>query len=328
MAEFVSQEEVLETAALWWQRLRGHEPYDAAEFEAWLSADPSHAEALDRIKASWESFDDFQTSPELLELRRSALKRAYNTGRRRWGGHLDRRAVIGASAAAVAAVIAVPLALVWRARTHRMYTTAIGEQKSVTLPDASRVTLDANSQLRVAFDADLRQIELLHGRANFEVAKDPSRPFKVHALGSVVTAIGTAFTVELREKKVSVTLFEGRIALTGGTGASLVDNNILPLQQVTLATAGKPVVEAVDPHHALAWREGKLFFNDEPLSEAAARMNDYSDTKITVEGPAAGLKVSGMFMAGQTGAFVEALQAYYPIKAEHTAEGVTIRSRS
>ncbi len=318
---------MLETAAAWWQRLRGHEPYDTAAFEAWLNADPAHAEALEQIKAAWHSFDDYQTSPELLALRTNALNRVYRSGQRRWGA-IDRRALIAACAAGVAAAVAVPMALLWRGRERRLFTTGIGEQRTLTLSDSSRVTLDANSQLGVSFDRDLRLIDLVRGRAHFEVAKDPSRPFKVHALDSIVTAIGTAFTVELREKKVSVTLFEGRITLADGTRPQVVDD-VQPLEQVTIPdVAARPVVAQVDPHRALAWRDGKLFFDDEPLGEAAARMNDYSDTKITVDGPAANLRVSGMFIAGQTGAFVEALQAYYPVRASYSNSGVTIRSRS
>ncbi len=326
MSDPVPPDEVLEAAALWWQRLRGHEPYDTAAFEAWLAADPHHGEALERIKAGWDSFDDYQTSPELLSLRTAALNRVYRTGRRRWGS-IDRRALLAGCAAGIAAAIAVPLALVWRGRDQRTVTTAIGEQRALTLPDSSRVTLDANSQLKIGFDRDLRLIDLVRGRAHFEVAKDPSRPFKVRALDSVVTAIGTAFTVELREQKVQVILFEGRITLADGARPQVVEE-IRPLEQVTLRVAARPVVEQVDPRRALAWRDGKLFFDDEPLSEAVARMNDYSDTKITVEGPASNLRVSGMFIAGQTGAFVEALEAYYPVRARYTAEGVTIKSRS
>jgi transmembrane sensor len=329
---------VLEAAAGWWQRLRGHEPYDTAAFEAWLRADPRHGEALERVKAGWDSFDDYQTSPELLALRTAALNRVYRTGRRRWGApnslHApnlyapDRRALIAACAAGMAAIVAAPLWLIWRGRDRRLITTAVGEQRAFTLPDSSRVTLDANSQLKIGFDRDLRRIDLVHGRAHFEVAKDPSRPFKVHALDSIVTAVGTAFTVELREQKVQVTLFEGRITLADGARPQVVEE-IRPLEQVTLrSAAAQPVVEQVDPRRALAWRDGKLFFNDEPLSEAAARMNDYSNTRITVEGPAANLRVSGMFIAGQTGPFIEALEAYYPVRAWYTAEGVTIKSRS
>src|SRR6185312_7016765 len=124
----------------------------------------------------WDSFDDYQTSPELLALRTAVLNRVYRTGRRRWGAP-NRRAFIAACAAGAAAVAGVPLALMWRGRDQRTVTTAVGEQRAFTLSDSSRITLDANSQLKISFDRDLRLIDLVRGRAHFEVAKDPSRPF-------------------------------------------------------------------------------------------------------------------------------------------------------
>ncbi|HVZ29731.1 MAG TPA: FecR domain-containing protein [Asticcacaulis sp.] len=334
MSEPESEEELIyEAAARWWQAVRGDAPYDADAFEAWIE-EPRHAAALDHVKAAWDSFEDHGTEPELLALRSEVLNRVYRVGRRRWGGlSIDRRTLMIGTGIAAAAAVAVPVTTTWLMGRPRQVVTGIGEQRVLTLSDGSRVTVDANSMLKIAFGRDARLIDLVSGRAHFEVAKDPSRPFKVRAGDRTVTAIGTAFTVELRETKVSVTLFEGRIAVSDDTPNAVKKpplEEIKPLEQVVMrdGDAALPAPAPVNPERALGWRDGKLFFDDEPLSEAAARMNDYSRVKITVTGPAAALRINGMFLAGQTGAFVEALESYYPVTAEYGADSVTIKSRS
>jgi transmembrane sensor len=79
----------------------------------------------------------------------------------------------------------------------------------------------------------------------------------------------------------------------------------------------------------MAWREGKLVFDDESLADAVARMNNYSQVKIVVEDAhARALKISGIFNAGDTPAFVEAVQSYFPVDVSTSEFTVQIRSRS
>src|SRR3546814_19363224 len=56
-----------------------------------------------------------------------------------------------------------------------------------------------------------RQVELLAGRAKFDVAKDPQRPFTVAAGDKLVVAVGTRFSVELIDGQVRVILYEGQV---------------------------------------------------------------------------------------------------------------------
>jgi transmembrane sensor len=172
-------------------------------------------------------------------------------------------------------------------------------------------------------------IELAEGRAHFEVTKDPSRPLKVRAGAKTVTAIGTAFTVERRAgDEVVVTLVEGRIAVTDERRRAPA-TEMAPQEQLTLTGDAAPVLRRdVDVDRALAWREGKLAFDDETLAEAAQRMNGYSATKLVVEGDQArNLRISGLFKAGDTAAFVEAVKAYFPIEADTSGQTVTLRPR-
>jgi len=94
-----------------------------------------------------------------------------------------------------------------------LYATAIGQQKTISLADGSELQLNTNSQIRLDYSGDYRDIHLLQGEAHFIVAKDKSRPFRVLAGNGLVQAIGTAFTVYLNNNDVEVTITEGVVGL-------------------------------------------------------------------------------------------------------------------
>ena len=319
---------VYEEAAAWVLRLSDDVAAAAeqADFEAWRSQSAAHAQAFSEAAAAWTLLGEHATAPELLARRRDALARAHRAGRRRWTGPaVSRRAL----AAGIAGVIAAPLAVfTWsrlRAPTADVFQTAHGEQRVIVLADGSRMSLDARTLVKVAYSHDLRAIDLVAGRANFEVAKDPARPLKVRVEGRTVTALGTEFTVEREPSAVVVTLVEGRVAVGRENARPIA---MAAGQQLTLADTGAATLrENIDLEQALAWREGTLIFDDEPLAAAAARMNNYGSPAIAVEGAARDLRISGVFKAGETDAFVEAVENYFPVRASRTGETIVLRLR-
>jgi len=327
--------DIMEAAATWLQdRQKGMA--DDIAFRAWLAADSRHEEAWQRVQVAWQGVEVHATAPELLVMRKDAIARAYRHTQARWaraGGAraLDRRAVVAAGLG-LAATAAGAIFVLWRKPESHSFATQTGEQTRLTLSDGTRLTLDARSSLRTTFESDARTVDLHQGRAYFEVAKDASRPFRVRTDGHVVTAIGTAFSVESRAAALKVELYEGRVnvaeASTGDTTARSRD--LEPMQSLVIsgATPAAWRLASFDAQKDLAWRDGRLYFENTSLAEAVARMNDYSPTRLEVVGPAAGLKVSGMFIAGQTEAFVEALRATYPLQVRRRDQAVILRSRT
>ncbi len=315
------EDQILETAAEWWQRVRAGEGQGV---QAWLDADPIHADAFARVEAGWAQFDALATEPELLAMRSDALARARRVGAQRWSTPVDRRVFAGGLAAGVAAAgVGVWWWLAGRGRTLQ---TETGEQRTVALDDQSRVFLDANTHVVVAYTPETRHISLLAGRAHFEVAKDPSRPFKVTAGGHDVIALGTAFSVEKRDEVVRVTLVEGRVSVVGKGEAA----RELSPQQELLFSQGQPTrfSDRVDTVRALDWREGKLVFDNDSLGDAVSRMNDYSRLKVRIaDDRARGLRISGTFTAGQTAAFIDAVKSYYPVEVDQAGDTALIRSK-
>ncbi len=97
--------------------------------------------------------------------------------------------------------------------THGQYATRIGERSTIRLADGSVVTLDTASRVSLDLTTANREVHLLGGQANFEVAKDKARPFVVYAGDRRITAVGTAFDVRLDQREVCVTLVDGKVSV-------------------------------------------------------------------------------------------------------------------
>ena len=73
----------------------------------------------------------------------------------------------------------------------------------------------------------------------------------------------------------------------------------------------------------LAWREGAIIFDGEPLSEAIAEIERYTDTRIVVsDAGTAALRVGGRFRTDDVQDFFRGLESALPITVRHGADGV------
>lgn len=315
-------------AAFWSVRL-ANVPSDAdlAAFEAWIAENPLHLQIFTQAEETLSLIGDHSAGPELLAMRRDALERARQGHRQRWlgGVTLDRRQM----AVAAAGLVALPAGLTWwlmRKPAGEMLTTGVGEQRTVTLADGTRVTMDAMSQVRVDYSRELRLLELMSGRAFFAVAKDVNRPLRVRAGSRAVTALGTAFSVEREAKGMLVTLVEGRVAVTDPRANAPIE--MIPQQALHLSDQAAPVLTSnIDSGRALAWRDGQVVFDDVDLAAAVARMNTYSRLPIVIDEAKLGnLRISGVFTAGDSVSFAEAMQAYFDLKVSRSDKAITLKS--
>ncbi len=100
---------------------------------------------------------------------------------------------------------------------YRTYRTGAGETKNLLLADHSRVTLNANTSLKVSrnwFSGDRREVWLT-GEAFFNIQKTPDRQrFTVHTATLTVEVLGTKFNVTDRRRKTRVVLQEGKVKVT------------------------------------------------------------------------------------------------------------------
>lgn len=334
-------------AAQWALRHSGGGPHDVDEprFAAWLDADPDNAAAY--VDALWalDAVARHAGEPEILALRHAALAAR---GNRRW-----RWTVLGGGAMAAAAAAAALLA--WaslprqapvtaagseqvaqrKAARAGIFRTGIGERAAIDLPDGSVVTLDTDSEIRVAYTPQARAIYLASGQALFEVAHGRPQPFQVFARGQLITAVGTVFNVRIEGPAVRVSMVDGMVKLRhedrpGPAAAPFAE---LTLTAGEAALAGPDRAAAVerdaDVRKVTAWKGGMLVFADTPLLDAVAEINRYTRQPIAIaDAGVAAYRVNGVFKTNDPEHFSQAMAEVLPIEVTRAPDGsATLRAR-
>lgn len=325
-------DEAAETAALWCIRLSegelGESEWDA--FDAWM-AEPGHGELFQEAATVWRASGAIGDWPQLIALRTEALTAFHRSGQRRWFAGPSRR-IRPAAAYAASLLLTAAVALFWYADRPREYETHVGERQVAMLDDGSRASLDAVTTMNVRMGANEREVELLHGRAKFDVAKDPLRPFTVAAGDKLVVAVGTSFSVELIDDEVRVILYEGQVEVRNrsdraGAGTAAGRHLLTPGTELVDAVGRAQPARITHPDlsQSLSWEAGLLNFDGEPLDSAVERMNRYSSRKIRLADPSLGsIRIDGIFQAGDLDAFAEGIAALHPVRERPVHDGIVI----
>lgn len=326
-----SKEELARLSSAWdWVlRLRGESPTqdELNDWLVWYESDERNKQAFDQARAIASQ------APEVMNLRAvlaPATSARFRTRR--------RMALIGTAIAAGLGVLALQFGLdaqrsVDRSREGLVISAeSAAEQKlkETFLPDGSRVELASKSAVQLQYDDKTRLLSMTDGVAYFTVAHNHERPFIVRAGDFYVRAIGTAFNVRHSGERVVVTVTEGTVDVYPVERQS--EPGAPPPPDALRVKAGKEVVWAdpstkpdvvsVDPAHALAWREGRLEYLNEPLASAIADINRYSSRKIVIRDPDIGrLIFSGAVLTDSADVWVQSLPALFPVALRTDAGG-------
>jgi len=329
-----AEERLRKEAATWFARMRA--PDAAASrpaFEAWLKADPERQIVYARLLQRWGEAG-------ILALSDQQPARTPSRGRPSIWRPIGWS--VAAIACAVALIVILPATSLWPQGWPTLgigdqrLTTAVGEIRTVRLADGSSVTLDTDTAVTTAFSPSKRRLSLLHGRARFDVAHDPSRPFIVWADGATVTARGTLFDVAVSPGHAAVvTLMRGVVDVQ--PAAPPIWRSPAPKAPIRLAPGQRLAFEKsfAAPHlqAALAvesaWPNGRLVFHGEALSDALAQANRYSRQRITLAEASLGqLQVSGVFPIDQQPELAASLGATFSLRVDQAANGDLVLTRS
>ena len=325
-------------AASWYARKRAGDmsAQEIAALNAWLAANPAHLEAFERLDRTWTGVESARGDPRIMMMREQALKR---------GGRRPRAlAVRGLAASLAIVVIAAALLSLspllglngYGSLAAQTLRTGVGQQATVTLSDGSVVTLNTDTRLRTRPAKGRRLVYLDRGQAFFRVAKDPLHPFIVTAAGRTVTAVGTAFDVRVDDKRMEVTVVEGkvhvegppapiiRLPILGKTAApkSRPETNLTAgAQLVASLDAATWTVAPTDTAREVSWLRGYVVFQKARFTDVVAEMNRYSDRKLVVDDQAlAQVSISGAFRAGDVDGFVKAYQDYRVARVDSSSD--------
>lgn len=309
---------VAEQAAEWLLIMETPTDRERTAFWKWLSASPLHVRELLLAAKTRQRLRAFDASHQLqLEaLIASARSNISQIAEPVAPPNRTRRRNWAYAAVAGLAVLMVAAASYWTISDPRhTYSTELGQQLVFELEDGSVVYLNTDSQMKVRFSVQARDVYLSAGQALFEVKHDRSRPFRVHTATSIVEAVGTQFDVRVVGNRTLVSVVEGVVqVLRPQMNAVTVDVPAPRLAAGEVASVdsdGQLERKAkVDVTAIAAWKQQRLIFNEESLGWIADEFNRYNAVpRLKVQGDELrSRRFNGVFNAHSPESLVEYLQ--------------------
>ncbi|WP_255265982.1 FecR family protein [Sphingopyxis terrae] len=308
--------EISRRATAWMLQL-DDEPDDEAlraEFENWLTSHPAHLAAWEET----EHVSDLISAAGPLSQNRPPPGSAHPIS---FSKFMSARAFVSLAVAACLAWIVVPsIALQLRADE----VSRAGEPRIVSLDDGSTVHLAPATAIAFTTGAKGRYLELLQGEAWFDVAHDEARPFRVMAGDSIVTVLGTAFSVRKTDTGTDVAVQRGRVAVATNDAAPPARVELVAGQSLSLSKGASTLAE-IRPENVASWREGVAIVSDQSIGEVIERLRPWYKGFIVARGP--GLmrrRVSGIYDLRDPDLALEAIARAHRVKVSRVSPWLRI----
>lgn len=161
----------------------------------------------------------------------------------------------------------------------------LGSRTVIHLSDGTEVHLNYGSKLKYpqVFTGDTRKVELI-GEGYFEVAHNPEKPFIVKAGDLNIKALGTDFNVYAYpvEKYIETTLVNGKVELKQNKENKTL-GIMVPGQHIKYNKEDKTTYSTIgEVNKYVAWKDGKLIFDDTPITEVANKLSKIFNVEIEV----------------------------------------------
>jgi ferric-dicitrate binding protein FerR (iron transport regulator) len=161
--------------------------------------------------------------------------------------------------------------------------TPRGGQYRLLLSDGSAIWLNAASSLKfpVAFGGKERKVEVT-GEAYFEIAKNPSMPFKVIIPEKgEVEVLGTRFNINAYsdEEVVNTTLLEGSINVSSANGKAV---QLMPGQQAKMDNSIS-IQNNVNTDEIIAWKTGWFNFDHTDIFSIMRQVSRWYDVDVVFQ---------------------------------------------
>lgn len=307
----------IEQQASRWLASRDARPTDAelaSAFDEWLHADIRHRVAYLKLESTWRRGDRLR---DLRPLDRGVNPDLLRPPRRYWS-----------LAIAASALLVVLAAGVFFAHTQlgwQRYETRIGGFSRIVLEDGSVIDLNTDSEVRAHIGSRRREVRLVRGEGRFQVAHDPARPFVVSAANADVRAVGTAFSVRLRQRQVDVLVSEGIVAIDAASIAHTPPVHAGEAAVVLSDSMSVRRLEGQQLESRLSWTTGRLQFRGDSLADAIEEFNRYNRRHLRLaDASLAPLRVGGTFNATDPESFAAALASTFNLRVAHDTDAIVL----
>jgi transmembrane sensor len=172
-----------------------------------------------------------------------------------------------------------------------MISTSSGGQYQISLPDGSKVWLNALTSLKfpTVFKGTERVVELT-GEAYFEVAKNKSMPFKVKLAGNTsIEVLGTHFNIMAyaNEGSIQATLLEGSINVQKNGLTKIM----IPGQEASITDEIK--LQRVDADEAISWKNGLFSFDKSNIHTVMRQIERWYNVEVVYENKVPNYQITG-----------------------------------
>lgn len=163
--------------------------------------------------------------------------------------------------------------------------TEFGQKLNLTLPDGSKVKLNAGSTITFPekFTDTIREI-IFTGEAFFEVTKNKKHPFIIRTGSLTTRVLGTSFNINALKDNASVevTLATGKVEVFTKNDSK----KLLPSEQAVFDTKEEKITtQKVNINNFIEWKEGILRFENTTIGEAISILERWYKVKIELKNP-------------------------------------------
>lgn len=283
---------------------------DWQAFQQWLNAKPSHGVAWQRVNNLFSApMADLAAVDARAPGQRALASQMLNQP-------LPRRRLLGGSVAALLLGVTgatfgnrvTPLTQML-ADLH----TPTGERRNATLPDGSRVTLDARSAVDLMFMQDLRRLRLREGALHLTIADQGQRVLQLDNRDARLYSQDGRFLLRQMAESSLLSVLQGRVRIAPlkGDVRWAQSGEVLRFDQHTVR------IEAPSLWSRGDWMEGRVDAHDEPLGELIGALRNYHAGWLRISPEAARQRVYGSFMLADLRRTLRALEESLPIRVQN-----------
>jgi len=312
-------------AVEWWMELQSGKDALAQKpaLEQWRAEHPDHERAwqhICQVSGHFRNLADATGDTQGAAAARAALTRA-GTARRR-------------SSVKALATLLLTGGATWMASEHVPWRawnadvrTALGERRTLTLMDGTRVTLNTDSAIDVRFTGTHRRVRLVSGEIMVATghAGGERRPFIVETGQGSMQPLGTRFAIRQQSALCRLDVFEGAVRIEPAEAPGLAPV-VRAGQRVRFTRTDVGAPEPISENEA-AWTDGLIVASGMRLGDFVGELGRYRSGHLSCDEAVAGLRLSGTFPVADTDRVLDTIARTLPVEIVFvTRYWVTVRA--
>lgn len=192
--------------------------------------------------------------------------------------------------------------------------TALGERRTLTLADGTRLTLNADSAVDIRFNGTERRVRLIKGEIMIATGHGDRarRPFVVETAQGGLQPLGTRFAVRQQGTHCRLDVFEGAVRISPFDAPGLAPV-IHAGQRARFTRDDVSAIEPISEDDA-AWTDGLIVASGMRLGDFVNELDRYRAGHLSCDPSVAGLRLSGTFPLTDTDRVLDTVARTLPVE--------------